>query len=268
MRWSLLRTDNRDWMSQIGPTRKITEPLAIIAFAGVCSVNILLWPGALIWHKIEFILTGKQIDMTFRLINPFAVLFIGATVVTACASTQLTSVWKDPSYQARPAKVMVIGLAKRPEIRRLFEDDFVKQLKAQGTEAIASYTVVSDKQQDNQAAIAAKVKTLGADSVLLTRLVSKKNVQVYVPGTTYTPAPYYGTWSGYYGYGYSTMYSPGYVAEDQYAVIETNLYEADTEKLVWTATSETLLGDTNQKLIASYIEVMVKAMSYNKLLGK
>jgi hypothetical protein len=203
------------------------------------------------------------------LIKPFGVLLAGAMLVVACTTTQLTSVWKDPSYQARPAKVMVIGLAKKPEIRRLFEDEFVRQLKEHGTEAIASYTVLADKQQDDQAAIAAKVKELGADSVLLTRLVNKKTVQVYVPGTSYSPAPNYGTWPAYYGYGYSNMYSPGYVAEDQYMVIETNLYDAANEKLVWSAASETLVGgDSNQNLIMTYIDVLVKAMSYNKLLGK
>jgi hypothetical protein len=203
------------------------------------------------------------------LIKPFGILLAGAMLVVACATTQLTSVWKDPSYQARPAKVMVIGLAKKPEIRRLFEDEFVRQLKEHGTEAIASYTVLADKQQDDQAAIAAKVKELGADSVLLTRLVNKKTVQVYVPGTSYSPSPNYGTWPAYYGYGYSNMYSPGYVAEDQYMVIETNLYDAANEKLVWTAASETMMGgDSNQNLIMTYIDVLVKAMSYNKLLGK
>jgi hypothetical protein len=202
------------------------------------------------------------------LIKSFGILVTGAMLVTACASTQLTSVWKDPSYQARPAKIMVIGLAKKQEIRRLFEDEFVQQLKARGTEAIASYTVLADKQQDDQAAIAAKVSELGADSILLTRLVSKKTVQFYVPGSVYAPPPYYGSWSSYYGNSYSAMNSAGYVGEDQYAVMETNLYEAGNDKLVWSATSETMLGDSNRNLIMSYIEVMVKAMSYNKLLGK
>ena len=210
----------------------------------------------------------KGIDMTRGLLKPFGILLAVAMLVTACASTQLTSIWKDPSYQARPAKIMVIGLAKKPEIRRLFEDEFVRQLKARGTEAIASYTVLAEQQQNDQAAIAAKVKEMGADSVLLTRLVDKKTVQFYVPGTVYAPPPYYSSWPAYYGNSYSTMASPGYVGEDQYAVIETNLYEAGNEKLVWTATSETLMGDSNRNLIVAYIEVLVKAMSYNKLLGK
>jgi len=206
--------------------------------------------------------------MTRYLRNPFGLLILAAMLVTACATTQLNSVWKDPSYQTRPARVMVIGVAKKPLKRRLFEDEFVVQLKAHGTEAIASYTVLPDKKQDDQAAIAAKVKELGADTVLITRQVSKKTVKTYVPGTVYYPPPYYGTWPDYYGYGYRYMYSPGYIAEDEYAVIETNLYETRNDKLVWAASSETVMSDSNQSLIKTYVGVMVNAMAGHGLLGK
>ena len=206
--------------------------------------------------------------MTRYLRNPFGLLILAAMLVTACATTQLNSVWKDPSYQTRPARVMVIGVAKKPLKRRLFEDEFVVQLKAHGTEAIASYTVLPDKKQDDQVVIAAKVKELGADTVLITRQVSKKTVKTYVPGTVYYPPPYYGTWPDYYGYGYRYMYSPGYIAEDEFAVIETNLYETRNDKLVWAASSETVMSDSNQSLIKTYVGVMVNAMAGHGLLGK
>lgn len=200
--------------------------------------------------------------------NPFGLLIFIAMLVTACASTQLTSVWKDPSYQTRPAKIMVVGVAKNPLNRRIFEDEFVQQLKSRGTDAIASYTVVSDEQQGDQAAIAKKVAELGADTVLVTRTVSKKIVHVYVPGTPYYPPPFYGTWPDYYGYGYRYMYTPGYIAEDEYAVIETNLYDAKSDKLIWAASSETGINDSDQNLIQGYIGLMVKNMMGLGLLGK
>lgn len=200
--------------------------------------------------------------------NPFISLMLGAMLVAACATTQVSSVWRDPSYQARPARIMVIGVAKNPLNRRLFEDEFVLQLKARGTDAIASYAVLPDNQQDDQAAIGAKVKELGADTILITRMVSKKTVKTYVPGTIYYPPVYYGTWPDYYGYGYHYMYSPGYIAEDEYAVIETNLYEALHDKLVWAASSETVMNDSKRNLIKSYIGIMVNSMAGNRLLGK
>ena len=201
-------------------------------------------------------------------LNPLGYLMVVAMLLAACASTQLTSVWKDPSYQTRPAKIMVVGVAKNPLNRRLFEDEFVQQFKSRGTDAIASYTVVPDEQQGDQKAIAEKVAELGADTVLITRLVSKKIVQVYVPGSPYYPPPFYGNWPDYYGYGYRYMYTPGYIADDEYAVIETNLYEAKSNKLIWAASSETGIGDSDQNLIQSYIGVMVKTMIGLGLLGK
>ena len=202
------------------------------------------------------------------LCDRFVILLLGATLFAACATTQLNSVWKDPTYHARPVKMMVIGVEKNPLKRRLFEDEFARQLKAHGTDAIASYTVLPDKLQDNQSAIAAKVKELAIDTVLITRLVSKKTVQTYVPGTIYYPPPYYNTWPDYYGYGYRYIYSPGYVAEDEYAVIETNMYESASDKLVWAALSETILSESGQAQIKSYIGIMVESMVEHGLLGK
>ena len=200
--------------------------------------------------------------------NPYRFLILIAMLVTACATTQINAVWKDPSYQARPYKIMVIGVAKSPVNRRIFEDEFVRQLSAHGTEAIASYTVLPDMQKDDHAVIAAKLAELGADTVLITRMVSKKTVQFYVPGTVYYPPPYYGTWPGYYGLGYEAMYTPGYMAEEEFAVIETNLYEARNDKLVWSASSETGLHGPDQDRIRSYIGIMVQTMAGQGLLGR
>ncbi len=199
--------------------------------------------------------------------NPFGLLIFAAMLVAACSTTLLNAVWKDPSYQKRPQKIMVVGVAKKAVNRRIFEDEFVRQLRVHGTDSIASYTVLPDNQQGNHAAIAEKVAELGADSVLITRLVSKKTVKVYVPGTFYPP-PYYGSWPDYYGYGYNAMYSPGYMAEDEYAVMETNLYEARNDKLVWAASSESAMRGSDQNQIKSYIGVMVKTMAGNRLLGR
>ncbi len=200
--------------------------------------------------------------------NPFGFLILAAMLVAACSTTLLNAVWKDPSYQMRPQKIMVIGMAKKAVNRRIFEDEFVRQLRAHGTDSVASYTVLPDSQQGNHAAIAAKVAELGADTVLITRLVSTKTVQVYVPGTFNYPPPYYGAWPDYYSYGYRTMYTPGYMAEDEYAVIESNLYEARNDKLVWAASSESAMRGSDQNQIKSYIGVMVKAMIGNRLLGR
>ncbi|MBT1071052.1 hypothetical protein [Pelotalea chapellei] len=196
-----------------------------------------------------------------------------------CSSTTITSHWKDQSYQGPPRKIMVVGVAKKPSNRRVFEDEFVRRLREADINAIASYPIIPDQKQGNEKLIAAKVKESGADAVLITRFGNRKTVRTYVPGTmTHTPSSfyygawrdhypaYYGTWPDYYGYGSQMVYTPGYVDEDEYALMETNLYAAGDNRLIWSASSETEIRGSDEKMIKSFIGRMVKTMKEQKVL--
>ena len=189
-------------------------------------------------------------------------------LITACSTTQIKAVWKDPSYLEHPNRIMVVSVAKSPLKRRIFEDEFVRQLRARGTDAIASYSFLPDSKDGDQARIAKTVKEQGADAVLITRLVSKKTVKVQVPGTVYYPPRHYGKWRDYYSQGYQAVYMPGYVAEDEYALMETNLYDAHNDNLIWAATSETEVNGSDQNRIKSYIGIMVNTMVEQNVLNR
>ena len=197
----------------------------------------------------------------------FAYLALVALLVTACTSTRLTSVWNDPNYHARPARFMVISIDNNPQTRRFFEDEFVDQIKAKGSDAVASYTVLSESRQNDPVAISEKVAELGADAVLITRLISKTIARKGAPKTAYNPAPYSQKWQDYYGYDKQSVYPPGVIAEEGVAVIETKMYEAINVKMVWSASSETGIGGPYQQRIQLYVETMVKAMVERGLLG-
>ncbi len=199
--------------------------------------------------------------------NSLGLGFLVSLMITACATTILTSDWKDPAYQKQPEKIMVIGVAKKSINKRIFEDEFVRQLKIRGTDAIASYRVMSDKKQNDHTVIATKMKEHGADALLISRLVSKKTVHTYMPAKVYHPPEKYGSWRDYYGYGSDEVLIPGYMAEDEYALMESNLYNAGSDKIIWSATSETEMLGTDLEQIKSYIGIMVKALEDQKLLG-
>ncbi len=198
--------------------------------------------------------------------NPLAYILLIALFLSACATPRPNAVWMDPSYHSHPARIMVIGVAKSAANRRIFEDEFVRRLTAHGVQAIASYTVLPDELQEDHKAIADKVAELGADTVLITRLVSRKTVQNYVPGTVYFPPTPYGTWPNYYDFGYEAIYLPGYVAEQELAEIETNLYDASNDKLIWASTTELDTRGAIPDRIREYIGIVTKAMVRQGLL--
>jgi hypothetical protein len=199
--------------------------------------------------------------MVMKQFKYFAIIFLVSVLLSACATTQIKSVWKDPSYLARPQRVMVIAVVKEPIYRRIIEDEFVLQFKLRGVDAIPSYTTLPDKKQNDQAAIEKMVKQSGVDSVLITRTVSKRSVRVYYPATVSYRPYYYGKWPDYYREGYEMINSPGYVTKYEYVLMETNLYDVKIDNLVWAATTETGVNNLNQTLIKPYIGNIMNIMA-------
>jgi hypothetical protein len=181
-------------------------------------------------------------------------------LLTGCSSTQIKSVWKDPAYMGRPQRIIVIAVFKEPITRRIVEDEFTLQLKTKGLDAIASYTILADRNQNDQAVISRMVGQLGVDAVLITRLVSKRSVRVYYPATVSHRPLHYGKWHEYYHDGFEMVNTPGYSTRLEYAMMETNLYDAHSENLLWAATTETGVNNLNQTLIKPYIGSILNIM--------
>ena len=191
-------------------------------------------------------------------------LFITALClgILSCATTQLVAVWKDQAYQQKPRKIMVIGFSKKVAVRNVFEDGFVRELKARGTDAVASYTLIPPGKLDDSDFVNRMMKQSGADVILSTRLADRKTVQSYVPGQAYVVPGPYRSWGRYY----RTVYTPGYYVEDEYAYAETNLYDVATDNLIWTGRSETLLNGSGRELIDSFIKTIIESLAKENII--
>jgi len=63
--------------------------------------------------------------------------------VVGCQSTTLKNSWRDPDYKGPPLKkIMVVGVSKQAATRRIYEDQFVAQLKAAGVDGVQSYLFI------------------------------------------------------------------------------------------------------------------------------
>jgi hypothetical protein len=164
-------------------------------------------------------------------------------LLTACATTKFTSIWKNETYQGHPAKIMVIAVSKTTASRRLIEDAFVKELKDYETDAIVSYTTLPDRSVADKGIINAKAKEVGADTVLITKAVGRKTGVTESPFATY---------------------------EDEYIDEETNLYDVKSGKLIWTASSETWIKETASEgsRIRAFAKVIVRRLSEQELVNR
>jgi len=190
-------------------------------------------------------------------------------VLNSCASTTLTSVWKDETYRSgNIKKVLIIAFSERPAVRRFFEDEFKRQMTPLGVEAISSYTVVPYEKLSDKEFLAAQARNLRLDAVLITRLVDKKTVQSYFPPETayMGPSGYSTGWPTYCYNCYQALTRPGYTVENEIVSLETNLYEARTDTLIWSALSDTFAESDKDDYIRSFISVIMKKLSDDKIL--
>jgi hypothetical protein len=198
-----------------------------------------------------------------RLLLPAAALV--SLLTTSCSPISVKAVWKDPAYAKLPRKVFVVAVLDNLTNRRLLEDSFVGTLQRHGLEAVAAYTLFGGIEPRDRELVIAKVKESGADSVLVTRVVDRRTEAHYVsrsPSSSFT-----GTWPSSYGNAFTTTYySPTYRVTEDYATAETNFYDAASETLAWTISSETWLNGSARTLLQDYVAAVIDAMRNDGIL--
>jgi hypothetical protein len=169
---------------------------------------------------------------------------------TAFGQTVLTDVWKDKDHRIVVKKIAVFWIVQAPQNRLLAENEFVRQLKARGINAMPVYVVIEpDKLVDRDTA-KAKIKELGADALLTLRVTDKQTVQSPIPkpGTT-DPS----NKASYYQY----IYDAPTVDPSGPAYLETILFDVKTERRIWTARSVTKVDMIDQKAVSEFISLMI-----------
>lgn len=189
-------------------------------------------------------------------------LTLTATLLAACASTTLSNSWTQPDYKGPPLKkLMVMGISNEAATRRTFEDEFVKDLKAVGVEAVPSYNYIPENGKAEEARVNQAVKDAGADGILITRLV---RVDV---NTQVTPA--YPVGMGYYG-GYAGawggFYDPPMVTQTDTLVVETNLYGIDESHLLWSGTTQTFAPTSLKQEMPGFAKLIIGELQKHKLI--
>ena len=71
---------------------------------------------------------------------------------------------------------------------------------------------------------------------------------------------HYRKWPEFYSLGYEALGTPVYSTQYDYALMETNLYDALNDNLLWAATTETGVEKLNQALIKPYIGTILNLM--------
>ncbi len=161
-------------------------------------------------------------------------------------STLVTGTWESERVGKSYENIMVVALVPTVSSRSTIEKQMVESLSGKGVNATQSMDILPTKfieEENRKQEILNNIRSDGADGILTVSLIDKETESRYVPGSNpYAPYPhysFYGQFWGYYNYWYPRFYDRGYYTEDKVYYIETNLYDTETEELVWSAQSKT-----------------------------
>ncbi|RAO77127.1 DUF4136 domain-containing protein [Dyella jiangningensis] len=181
-----------------------------------------------------------------------------SVVLCACSTVSVTNQWRDPSWAGPPASnVVVVGISRSDTMRRVFEDTFAQQLQAAGVQAAASYTQIPPG-NGGSVRLRDLVKGTGAQAVLVTR-VERVQQKVNV-----TPSgPYYGGFYGWYGGAWAS--TPD-IHQYEVVTLETSVWDARSEKLIWTVTTENVATSDIPKTSTQLAQTLIPKMKADGVL--
>ncbi len=149
-------------------------------------------------------------------------------------------------------KVAVFALMTNNETARSVEDQICLQLK--NTDAVQSYTFLSQNDPGSKDQVKAKLTELGFDGAIVFRVVNAEQRETFSPGLY---PDYYNSFYGYYNYNWDYLYSPG----SRYLVhsivhAEIKIYSVKEDALIWTGETEAVnASDVEQEVLELSVSV-------------
>lgn len=202
--------------------------------------------------------------MTGNAISRLALSALTATVMLACAGNDLTT---GPIYRSAStgavSDILVIVVADKDETRRFFEYRFVEALKTAGIDAVASADAVSmpsDLELKKEAILQA-VARYESDAVIITHLADI----AYTESRARVNPEETGFYS-YYGMLYRYYHDPAYTRTYATIVLETNLYDVESEQLIWSGQTKSIDRKVVE-VINEAISLVVRDLIDKKLLA-
>lgn len=208
----------------------------------------------------------------------FSYITVLAIYLISCSSSQkVLSSWvnKEELKGKKYSKVFIMVLTQNQSARTIVEFDLASTLREQGYESVKSIDALAGTFRENSNPtkddILTKVRELKCDVIFTVSLLDSKTETRYVhsSGSYYSPYPsfgFYGGFGNYYGYYSSAIYLPGYYTTDKSYYLEGNLFDAATEKILWSVQSVTYNPDGIKQFSATYCKLLVSQAQDDELL--
>lgn len=197
------------------------------------------------------------------------VQFLGCT-----PNTTITASWVNPdTTNVTYDNILVTALVDNVSARQQLENNISRKLSDLGIEVSKSIDVFPPKLKDKdnyEEYVVSAIDEYQYEGIITITLVEEKTETRHRPGSqVYMPTSnfgYYGNFRGYYNTRFVEVYNTNYYASSKTYFIETNLYDSETEELIWSAQSETVNSGTMDDFSGKFAQKMINEMKKEQLL--
>jgi hypothetical protein len=209
-----------------------------------------------------------------------ALALAGLTMLISCAQSQMVmNSWvnREELKGQKYHKVMILAMAANWDNRKIVEEEMGLAAEKEGIEVARSSDVLtpgtSTMTVHDKDLILQKVKEMNCDAIFTMSVKDAKSSDRYVQGTVvaYAPYPYhsyYGSFNGYYGYMAPVMSTPGYYTNDKTYILEGNLFDASTGKIIWSMQSDAYNPAGIRSFSREYAELVIYQIKKEGFLQK
>ena len=205
--------------------------------------------------------------MKTSLLTVVEIILVALALAGCSAVNPIVSEWHNPRYTSASFKrVMVGGLGGDSSIRRNFEDEFTRQLRAAGVDALPSYRYIRDEEKIDEDRLKQAAQGAGADALVFARSVRVDQKSQYEP--TYFPWTTFGVFGSHWGGTWSGLGGVPSVYRYNEYISETTLYDVVKNEVVWTGTLKMTDPDNVRTAIETYVAAVMKALEGKNLIHK
>jgi hypothetical protein len=201
-----------------------------------------------------------------RVVRCTLTAILASGIAVAASGPEFTSTWKAPeaagvSFAGK--KVAALVISGDQNLRVSIEEQLVRELGSRSVQGVATYRMAPAEELASAERARPWFERAGVAGVVALRPVSRDKEITYAPSTWTTS--YYSTLWGYYGYGWTSVYSPGGTREDTTLVVETLVYSVPLDKLLWAGVSTTTNPKEAPVFIKQLVDAAVKEMKKQRL---
>lgn len=206
--------------------------------------------------------------MDFFLRKNLLILTAVMLLAVSCAPKSTLHVWRDENYTQKMGKTLIIFVTDIDYMRNHFENVLAGRLVEKGVEALQGNRAMRQLgTRPEREEVAAKVRMLGIDNVMLARAVSKDEYSRLVPGGDYiVPMDYNTGWNSFYTDSFSIVRDPLIVYDAKYFTVVTNIYDVRNDMLVGSYLTQVGAETSFDEAANMFIEMVLKECDGSKLL--